>query len=79
MTEKGVTCYVLISTEPGMEKEVFSQLDTLKNVNELYALFGEYDIITKIDAKDSDYARDFVERTIKKIKGVQNTETLMGL
>ena len=43
--------YVLINVEPGAETSVFEQLSKLSFVSDIYHLFGDYDIIIKIEAE----------------------------
>jgi DNA-binding Lrp family transcriptional regulator len=41
--------FVLISTAPAKEHEVYNQLLNVKEIVELHPLFGEYDLIAKIE------------------------------
>ena len=44
--------FILISTAPAKEHEVYNELLKVKEVVELHPLFGEYDLIAKIEAED---------------------------
>ena len=70
--------FVLISTDPGHEKEVYNQLLRLPEVQELHPLFGEYDLIVKMEAQDFDSLGHTVVSRIRSIEGVRETKTLTG-
>ncbi|MBU4255998.1 MAG: Lrp/AsnC ligand binding domain-containing protein, partial [Candidatus Thermoplasmatota archaeon] len=44
--------FVLISTAPAKEHDVYNELLKVSEIVELHPLFGEYDLIAKIDAED---------------------------
>jgi len=44
--------FVLISTAPAKEHEVYNELLKVKEIVELHPLFGEYDLIAKVEAND---------------------------
>ena len=70
--------FVLIKVMPGKERYVYDKLKDLKEVNELHPLFGEYDLIAKITAKDLEELSDIVVNKIRAIDGVVETKTLTG-
>ena len=43
---------------------------------ELYPLFGEYDLIAKVEADSFDAIGDFVVQYIRSVDGVKATKTL---
>ncbi|MBN2600112.1 MAG: Lrp/AsnC ligand binding domain-containing protein, partial [Candidatus Thermoplasmatota archaeon] len=45
---------------------------------ELHPLFGEYDLIAKIEADDFESLGDIVVNKIRSIEGVIDTKTLTG-
>ncbi len=68
--------FVLISTVPGKEEEVYNKISKLDYVAEIHPLFGEYDLIVKIDAKDyNEIGKIMIER-VRTIEGVIDTKTL---
>ena len=71
--------FVLISTAPGKEHEVYEQLAKVKEIIELHPLFGEYDLIAKIEAEDFNKLGGIVVEKIRTIKGVIDTKTLTGI
>ncbi|MDD5182176.1 MAG: hypothetical protein PHC66_03330 [Candidatus Nanoarchaeia archaeon] len=46
--------HVLIKTQPGAEKDVYSMLLGLRRVTEVLPLFGEYDLIAKVVINEND-------------------------
>ena len=71
--------FVLISTIPSKEHEVFSVLSQVKEIVEIHPLFGEYDIIAKIEAEDFNKLGQIVVDKIRTVPGVIDTKTLTGI
>ena len=67
---------MLIGTLPKREKEVYEQLLRIKEVVELYPLFGDYDLIAKVEAPDYNLIGEIVVSKIRAIDGVRATKTL---
>lgn len=68
--------FVLISTAPAKEHEVYNELLKVKEVVELYPLFGEYDLIAKIEASDFNLLGQVVVDKVRSQPGVIDTKTL---
>ena len=71
--------YVLVSTRTGVEKTVFEKLQRLSEIIEMYPLFGEYDIIAKVEAKNYNEIGRIVIHKIRSIDGVLDTKTLTAV
>ena len=71
--------FVLMHIAPLHEYEVFNKISKLHEVIELHPLFGEYDLIAKIQAEDYEDIGEIVIHKIKTIEGVTDTKTLTGL
>jgi len=71
--------FVLMHVSPLRESEVFNKLSKLPEVVELHPLFGEYDLIAKIEAKDYESIGEIIIHKIKTIEGITDTKTLTGL
>ena len=68
--------YVLIYVEPGSESSVHQAASALACVTDANLLFGDYDLIVKVEGDSmGDIARNVVE-SIRSIPGVVNTKTL---
>ena len=72
------TGFALLSISPLKEKEVFEALRNMAEVTEVHPLFGEYDILVKIECGDIDQIGEVVIKKIRSIKGVMDTKTLIG-
>ena len=68
--------FVLIDIEPSREKEVYERLMKIDHIVELYPLFGEYDLIAKVEAESFDAIGSIVMSKIRSIDGVRATKTL---
>ena len=71
--------YILIISEPMKEHQVYNTLKTMKEIHEVHPLFGEYDLLTKIEYEKKEDAEKFIIEKIKSIPGVQVTKTLRGI
>ena len=70
--------FVLISTAPAKEHQVYNEMLKIKEIVELHPLFGEYDLIAKVEAKDLEELGKIVVEKIRSIDGVADTKTLTG-
>ncbi|MBR68693.1 MAG: AsnC family transcriptional regulator [Euryarchaeota archaeon] len=70
--------FVLMTTLPGQEDAVRQALSKLDLVTNHWMLFGEYDLIARVQA-DEEYAltRCIVEE-IRQLPGIKETKTLIG-
>ena len=68
--------YVLVNVEPGAETSVFEQQSELSFVSDINHLFGDYDIIIKIEADGIGTIAGMVVESIRSISGISNTKTL---
>jgi DNA-binding Lrp family transcriptional regulator len=71
--------FVLMHISPLHEHEVFNKLSKIPEIIELHPLFGEYDLIAKIDANDFEELGTIIVNKIRSVTGVLNTKTLTGL
>ena len=53
--------------------DVVNALKKLDNLEELYEVTGEFDIVTLLSANDIEEFRDVLKNRIMKIKGVKST------
>ena len=71
--------FVLMHISPLHEYEVFNKLLKLQEVIEVHPLFGDYDLIAKIEAKDYESIGEIIIHKIKIIDGITDTKTLTGI
>ena len=72
------TGFALLTISPLYEKEVYEKVKNTPEIIEVHPLFGEYDILLKIETEDIDSIGDVVINKIRSIKGVTDTKTLIG-
>jgi crossover junction endodeoxyribonuclease RuvC len=66
--------FVLISTAPVKEHKVYERLKKVPEIVELHPLFGEFDLIAKIETKDYNELGKIVVEKIRMIDGVIDTK-----
>ena len=65
--------FVDIFVESPEMDNVVLELSKLKNLEELYEVTGEFDMVTLVSAADIEEFRDVLKNQIMKIKGVKST------
>jgi len=70
--------FVLITAAPAHEHDVYNKLSKVPEIIELHALFGEYDLIAKIEAENFEDIGDIVLNKIRTVDGIIDTKTLTG-
>jgi DNA-binding Lrp family transcriptional regulator len=73
------TIYVLMKAEPGSLEKVVSALKGLKDVTEVSAVTGAYDIFVKVEGKFISDVLSVVLKDLRKLPGVTSTETLVAV
>jgi DNA-binding Lrp family transcriptional regulator len=71
--------FVDIFVESPQMDEVVSALERLPNIEELYEVSGEFDIVTLVSAEDIEEFRDILKNRIMKIAGIKSTVTSIVL
>jgi DNA-binding Lrp family transcriptional regulator len=74
-----VVGFILISSKPGKEKDVYTELLNYKSVVEIHPLFGQYDIIAKVTAEDYDQLGKIIVDDFRALPDVLETKTLAGV
>jgi DNA-binding Lrp family transcriptional regulator len=72
------TGFALLSISPLHEKMVYSSLKNIPEITEIHPLFGEFDILVKIECGDIDQIGEVVIQKIRSLKGVVDSKTLIG-
>ncbi len=68
----------MITTATGNEAFVAEQMRKLPELTEVHQLFGQYDMIARIETKDYDVLCDIVLSKIRTIRGVTSSRTLIA-
>ena len=71
--------FVDIFVESPHMDEVVEALQNLPNMEELYEVTGEFDIVSLVSAEDIEEFRDILKNKIMKIRGVKSTVTSVVL
>ncbi len=72
-----LSAFLLIQTEVGSERNVYGRLSQIDEVDLLYELFGEWDIIAKIDVDSVEQLDGFISDKIRTINGIKLTSTII--
>ncbi len=70
--------FVLITTRAGFERQVRDALDAIELVTGRWGVFGEFDVIAKVEADDEMELTRCIIEDIRCLDGVRDTRTLIG-
>ena len=71
--------WILISCEPGRERDVYLQLLEMSAVSEVSVVYGELDLVARIDFEsEKEMSRALIE-DMRHVDGVLKTETLIAV
>jgi DNA-binding Lrp family transcriptional regulator len=70
---------VNIFVESSEKDHVIAALSSLANIEELYEVAGEYDIVSLVSTSCLEEFRDVLQKQIMKIKGIKSTITTIIL
>jgi DNA-binding Lrp family transcriptional regulator len=71
--------FVLLNVNLGTEEEVVAKLREVEGVKEAYQIFGVYDIITRLEAENTDKVRGILQERVRKLDNIKSTLTLMAV
>ncbi len=69
--------FALISLKECNEKELIDKLKNIPEVEEAYILFGEWDVLLKINIENSEALGTFMIEKIRTLPEVKFTSTLI--
>lgn len=70
---------ILLRVKPGMDKSVFQTVKKLRQVTNMETVYGEYDLLMKIQVENMDDLDAFIFDTARTIQGVERTTTLITI
>jgi len=76
----GVICmhaYVQIGLDSAKETDIYDALKAMREVREVHILFGEWDIIAKLELPAPEALGTFVMDKIRSLPGVKLTSTMI--
>jgi len=68
---------VLMNAELGHENTLVEELKKTSNVTEVYAVYGVYDVIVKVEAESMEKLREAIATKLRRISGVKSTLTMI--
>jgi len=69
--------FLLITVVKGSERIVGDKLLELDNVRNVHMLYGEFDLIARVDVEDIVSLQNFIIEKIRPIRGIERTDTLI--
>ncbi len=72
-----VKAFVLINAKPGAETNLVGNLKDLEEVEDAWAVYGEYDVIALVNVGDLKDLDSFVTEKIRRLGEVQFTSTMI--
>lgn len=69
--------YILVQLKESDDKEILTHFSKFKEVKEAHLLFGEWDLLLKVDAANENALGTFVIEKVRKAKGVEATSTMI--
>ncbi len=70
--------FILISLDKPREQEIYDILASYKEVKEVKILFGEWDMIVRVETENPGALSSFVIDKVRSIKGIRLTSTLIA-
>jgi DNA-binding Lrp family transcriptional regulator len=70
--------FVLIKIAVGEEESSYTKLKEIEGISGIHFVYGEYDMVLVIKERDSTKLRDIIMRSIRSVKGVIDTTTLVA-
>jgi DNA-binding Lrp family transcriptional regulator len=77
LKEKSAVVYMLINTQAGKERDVVKEAKKFPGVTEAKVVYGEYDVIVRIELNDFSILSETVT-LIRRISGIIKTVTLIS-
>lgn len=69
--------FVFLTIEMGSEVEVLRTLKKVEGVEEVFTVFGVYDMIARVRADSMDKLKEIVSEGIRRIDNVRSTLTML--
>jgi DNA-binding Lrp family transcriptional regulator len=73
-----VTALVLLSVERDKTNSVAEKITAIPGITEVYSVAGRYDLAVIIRVKENDQLASVVTDQIRKIDGIERSETLIA-
>ncbi|MAF89594.1 MAG: Lrp/AsnC ligand binding domain-containing protein [archaeon] len=74
-----VSAFILIMSKTGTERSVIRELSKLEEVVDVSVVYGDYDIIAKIESETLEGLNSVILDKIRALDEVSNTSTLIAV
>lgn len=74
-----ITAYVLLRIKPGMDRNVLNNVKKLAQVKAVETVYGEYDMLLKVEIETLETLDSFIFDTVRTIIGVEGSTTLISM
>ena len=71
--------WILISCEPGRERDVYLQLLDIPVVSEVSIVYGELDLVARIDFESEKQMSKTLIEDMRHVEGIRKTETRIAV
>lgn len=72
-----VKAYVLLKVKAGSERSIVTSLESIKEVAEVNELYGDWDIISRLDLQKLEDLDRLLTEKIRSIEGIENSSTMI--
>ena len=72
-----VFAYVLITLNPGSEKDILQKVSHLKEVTRVSMTYGEYDALVQVKTESLDQLNEFLTDKLRVLPDIFQTATLI--
>jgi DNA-binding Lrp family transcriptional regulator len=69
--------FVLINADLGAEEDLVKQLKEIEFVDEVYVVYGVYDIVAKVKADTMDKVKETITWKVRRLDRVRSTLTMI--
>ena len=67
--------YVFIDAAPSTEFNIYTKLMEIPQIRDVHVLFGQYDLIAKVESDDYLQLANVISQKIREIEGIVGTKT----
>ena len=71
--------WILISCEPGRERDVYQQLLEIPAISEVSVVYGELDLVARIDFESEKEMSKSLIGEMRHVEGIRKTESLIAV
>jgi len=74
-----VKAIILITSDPGKDREVAGKIKEIQGVMNVYLAAGRYDVVAEVQAADDASMLSLTYDNVRIISGIRNTHTMFCL